>query len=45
LTQMQIDEKNHEENAKLAGAIAFPKPIQKGMHWVSRIMTKLSYYY
>lgn len=44
LSQMQIDEKHHAEEAIAAGADVLPLPIQWLMSTVSKVMTFSSYY-
>jgi len=41
---MTIDEKQHAEAAKNAGAAPLPDSIKAGMQVVSKIMTRTSYY-
>ena len=44
LTQMKIDEKNHAEATRRAGAAPLPSIVQSGMKLVSKVMTGTSYY-
>ncbi|MCC5792702.1 MAG: 2-polyprenyl-3-methyl-6-methoxy-1,4-benzoquinone monooxygenase [Legionellaceae bacterium] len=42
--QMHADECQHAEQAHNAGAAVLPKPVQDLMRWVSKAMTRSSYY-
>jgi len=44
LTQMQKDEELHAEMAIGAGAIELPYPVKQIMRFISKLMTKTSYY-
>lgn len=44
IEQMTIDEKQHAEAARKAGAAPLPDSIKAGMQIVSKIMTRTSYY-
>ena len=45
VTQMRIEEEEHGENAKNAGAEELPKFISSAMKITSKIMTKTAYYF
>lgn len=45
LRQMQQDEERHRQEAENLGAATLPRPIQKGMSLVSKVMVKLSYWF
>lgn len=44
VAQMQIDEHEHAETAQQLGGVALPLPVQFGMKFASKIMTKTAYY-
>lgn len=44
VAQMQIDEREHAETAHQLGGIPLPAPVQFGMKFASKIMTKTAYY-
>jgi 3-demethoxyubiquinol 3-hydroxylase len=44
VSQMQIDEAAHAQEAIALGANTLPKPIQFGMQLVSKLMTRTAYY-
>lgn len=44
LKQMQTDEEHHRQEAVDLGAANLPRPVQKLMGWVSRVMVKTAYY-
>ncbi len=44
LAQMKIDEEQHADMAYQAGATSLPAPIQHLMKYVSKLLTKSSYY-
>ena len=43
--QMRIEEEEHGENAKKAGAAKLPEFIRNTMKITSKIMTKTAYYF
>ena len=44
VTQMQLDEAAHADEAIELGAASLPEPIKQGMKMVSTVMTKTAYY-
>jgi len=44
VAQMQMDEHEHAETAQQLGGVALPIPVQFGMKFASKIMTKTAYY-
>lgn len=44
LTKMKEDELHHATTALAAGGAELPKPIQKAMHLMGRVMTSTAYY-
>lgn len=44
VAQMQVDEHEHAETAQQLGGVALPLPVQFGMKFASKIMTKTAYY-
>ena len=44
VSQMQIDESAHAEDAKQLGASELPVPIKMGMKMISKLMTSTAYY-
>ncbi|WP_047532580.1 2-polyprenyl-3-methyl-6-methoxy-1,4-benzoquinone monooxygenase [Methylotenera sp. N17] len=44
VAQMQADEREHADTAHQLGGVALPIPVQFGMKFASKIMTKTAYY-
>lgn len=44
LAQMQTDEARHGQSGQMQGAAPMPAPIRHAMRWVSKVMTRTSYW-